>query len=153
MRIAVKLIVSSPEFSSTNVARNTGLPTPITGYVDAPSGQYKAIVYYYLAGGLDSFNLLVPKANCLDGRDVYGEYKSARGLLALDENDLVDIDATGSNQVCDTFAVNKNHGLIHELYSAGEALFVSNMGVLSKPLTKHDDYGSESNVGLFAHNQ
>lgn len=153
VRIAVKLIVTSPEFSSTNVARNTGLPTPITGYVDAPSGQYKAIIYYYMAGGADSFNLLVPRANCIDGRNVYQEYQEARGSLALSGGDLLDIDATGSNQVCDTFAVNKGYTHIHELYNAGDALFVANVGVLSKPLTKHDDYGKESNVGLFAHNQ
>ena len=113
---------------------------------------FKAIVYYYMAGGVDSFNLLVPRSNCRDGRDVYREYKNARGSLALGTSDLLDINASGSNQVCDTFAINTNYAHIHQLYNDGHALFVANAGVLNKPLTKHDDYDKEAKVQLFAHN-
>jgi len=41
VRIAVQLIVSSPEFASTNVARKTGLPMSMTGYNNAPTEPYK----------------------------------------------------------------------------------------------------------------
>lgn len=105
-----------------------------------------------MAGGADSFNLLVPRSNCRDGRDVYTEYKNARGNVGLSTSSLLDIDATGSNQVCDTFAVNKNYAYIQQLYNDGKALFVANAGVLNKPLTKNDNYGKESKVQLFAHN-
>ena len=46
-------------------------------FVVASTGEdvgYKAIVYLYLAGGMDSYNLFVPVSDCLDGEDVYGHY-------------------------------------------------------------------------------
>ena len=108
-------------------------------------------MYYYMSGGADSFNLLVPKSNCRDGRSVYEEYKNARGSVALAARDLLDIDATGSNQICDTFAVNKNYAYIRELYNEGHGLFIANAGVLNKPSTKHN-YKENAKVQLFAHN-
>jgi len=114
--------------------------------------HFQAIVYYYMAGGADSFNLLVPRSNCRDGRNVYQEYRQARGSVGLSTSNLLDIDATGSNQVCDTFAVNSKYAYIQQLYNAGQALFVANAGVLNKPLTKHDDYEKNAGVQLFAHN-
>ena len=151
MRIAVQLIASSPEFHSTNVARRIGLPMSFSGYTKKPAEPYKAVIYYMLEGGADSFNMLVPRSNCRDGRDVYKEYKKARGSVALGTSSLLDIDATGSNQVCDTFAVNSNYPYLQQLYNEGQALFVANAGSLNKPLTKHDDYNKGANVQLFAH--
>ena len=94
----------------------------------------------------------MPKANCRDGRDVFQEYQDARGSVALQAGRLLDIDATGSDQVCDTFAINEEYRDMRDLYNSGELAFVANVGVLNKPLTKHDDYMGEANVQLFAHN-
>ena len=134
------------------MARKTGLPMSFSGYTNAPEEPYKAVIYYMMTGGADSFNILVPRSDCRDGRDVYQEYKNARGSVALKKSSLLDIDATGSNQVCDTFAVNSKYAYLQQLYNEGQALFIANAGVLNKPLTKHDDYKKDANVQLFAHN-
>ena len=55
----------------------------------AGAGDYRALVCVLLAGGADSFNLLVPR-NSID----HGEYQSRRGDLALDVNSLLPIGAT-----------------------------------------------------------
>ncbi len=64
LKVLQKLIISTPEFHSTNVfesidATRTEPPQP------QPSNtSYKAIVYLNLEGGLDSFNVLVPHSDC-----------------------------------------------------------------------------------------
>lgn len=63
---------------------------------------------------------------------MYNEYKNARGPLALSQDDLLDIDATGSGQLCNTWGIHKNLPLLKELYDAGDAMFVLNTGILCK---------------------
>ena len=67
LKTALHLLIVSPEFHSTNPVRPSGLPRlprPQPGTVDEP---YKAIVYVYLFGGMDSFYMLAPHSTC----DVY----------------------------------------------------------------------------------
>ena len=111
IRIAQQLILMSPEFHVWGAStRNTGTKRYIRGYVRAPQHKYKSVVYLFLDGGVDSFNLLVPKGKCI-GKDMYREYKSARGIKALGDSELLDIDTTGSGQVCNTFGINKVCGV------------------------------------------
>jgi len=42
--------------------------------------------------------------------------------------------------------------VVGDLYNNGEALFFANTGVLSKPMTKHDEWVKETSFQLFAHN-
>lgn len=102
----------------------------------------------YLPGGNDSFNMLVPTCNSM-----YSEYKKARGSHAMPQDKLLPLDASGSGQVCDTFGLHEKLPTVKELYDAGDASFVANMGLLSKPLTKHDNWHLQSKPAqLFAHN-
>ncbi len=111
IRIAQQLILMSPEFHVWGqTTRNTGTKRSVRGYDSTPKHGYKAVVYIFLDGGVDSFNLLVPKGNCAGGKNMYNEYVSARGPQALPESHLLDIDASGSGQVCDTFGVHKVRG-------------------------------------------
>lgn len=64
--------------------------------------------------------------------------------------DLVTINATGSNQPCNTFGVNKVFPLALTLYNQGKAIFFANMGVLQYPFKK-TNY-TQTNSQLFAHN-
>ncbi len=51
---------------------------------------------------------------------LYEEYKAARGdLLYLSSNEIVTIDASGSGQPCDTFAVNKHLADLAGIYDDG----------------------------------
>lgn len=116
-----------------------------------PKHDYKAVVYMYLPGGLDSFNVLVPKANC-PSKDMYQEYKKARGSHAISSDALLDIH-TDSSQVCGTFGLHEKLTAVKDLYEAGDAAFFANMGFLPKPLNKHLSWGGQSKpVQLFAHN-
>jgi uncharacterized protein (DUF1501 family) len=146
-RLAQQLIVSSPEFHSTNIVRKRANITREVPVEDAPSNEpYKAVVYLMFGGGQDSYNLLVPK-----GGDMYQGYKDIRGSRALEPDKLLDIDATGSNQPCDTFAVNSAIPVLQKLYGEGDALFLANTGVLQKLVTKTDWQG-ETKTRLFSHN-
>lgn len=60
LRVAQQLIITSPEFHTTNTVRSAGAvreqPTP----PQASGAPYKAIVYVMFGGGCDSYNMLVP---------------------------------------------------------------------------------------------
>lgn len=104
------------------------------------------IKFYSIA---DSFNLLVPKGQCQHG-DGYNEYVKARGSHALEKSNLVSI--TANSQNCQEFGVYNKLNIVGDLYNSGEALFFANTGVLSKPMTKHDEWVKETSFQLFAHN-
>lgn len=80
-------------------------------------------------GGVDSFNMIVPKGNC-SSKNMYNEYKNARGPLALSPDKLLDIDATGSDQLCNTWGVHESLPLLKELYDTNDAMFFLNTGIL-----------------------
>jgi uncharacterized protein (DUF1800 family)/uncharacterized protein (DUF1501 family) len=153
IRVAQQLVLSTPEFHSWGgLHNNDGVPRKIEGYSQAAKSPYKAVVVFYMGGGVDSFNLIVPKGDC-PTKDMYSEYKKARIGHAIAKDDLLDIDATGSGQLCNTWGINRHFPILQELYNQGEASFILNMGILSKPLTKHDDWVTQSKIRLFAHNQ
>lgn len=132
LRIAQQLIAASPEFHSTNLVKGmTGIPRQTSGYSVPPKHKYKTVVYFYMDGGADSYNLLVPKSKCND-KDMFKEYTKARQGVAIPSNQLLDIDATGSNQICNTFGVYYMFPLLQKLYAEKKAIFFANTGVLSK---------------------
>lgn len=132
IRIAQQLIVSTPEFHATNLAKMKGIKRDITSYETIPLERYKVVVYYFMEGGADSFNLLVPMANCENGRNMFAEYQQARGRVKLSGDQLLRIDASSSDQICNTFGVHYKFPLLRDLYANKEALFFANTGVLSK---------------------
>ena len=135
VRVGQQLILASPENQVWGaVSRNTGVPRQITGYTLPPASTYKNVVYFYLPGGLDSWNLVVPKAGCV-GKDMFAEYEAARQSLAMPKDDFLDIDATGQGHSCSTWGINKYFPVLKSLYDAGEALFFLNTGVLCKSST------------------
>jgi uncharacterized protein (DUF1501 family) len=84
---------------------------------------------------------------------MYNEYKDVRGDLALDQNSLKLISATG--QVCDTFGVHPELGFVQELYNEGDLAFVANIGVLQQPVgasEKHNYRQLNKKTALFSHN-
>ncbi len=130
-RIAQQLILSSPEFHSWGGTHdNSGITRKVEGYKRPPKTTYKSLVYFFMDGGADSFNLIVPKDNCR--KNMYEEYKKARGPLAVPKDNLLEIDASQSNDLCDTWGIHPNFPILKELYDAGEATFFLNMGILCK---------------------
>lgn len=150
-RIAQQLIISAPEFHTTGAVRRQNSIREAAAYDTAPEQPYKALVVFVMNGGCDSFNLLVPKGQCSQG-DGYNEYVRARGSHALPKTSLVSINANSPQQNCQEFGIYNKFSLLADLYNNGEALFVANTGVLSKPMTKNDEWVKETSFQLFAHN-
>jgi cullin-associated NEDD8-dissociated protein 1 len=151
IRIAQQLIASTPEFHSWGtVHHNSGTPRKIEGYTEKSEKKYKNVVFFFMAGGVDSYNLVVPVGGCGNNKNLYEEYATARGDHAIQKEKLNSITTAG--QPCSEWGINNHFPILQDLYNDGDALFMLNMGILSKPLTKHDDWMRESNIILFAHN-
>lgn len=152
-RLAQELMVATPEFQVSNrVQRAIGEKRP-TKPKKKPGKPYKAIVYLYVSGGLDSYNLLVPHSNC-KGKDMFQEYSNVRADVALPKGQLLPIDVPEKNQVCNTFGLHPEVGAVQKAYNVGDALFLANAGVLAEPLTKQDLLQGKKKLpdALFAHN-
>ena len=112
---AQQLIVTSPEFHSTNLGRTTGQPRSDSSATGKSNSSYKAVVYVMLAGGYDSHNILMPK-ECSGtnsaGMTLDKQYTKQRGHLASTTG--LPIDA--SNQPCSRFAVHDNLEVFKDLY-------------------------------------
>jgi len=114
--------------------------------------NYKAMVLLFLAGGADTWNLLVPKDCAL-----YDEYVKMRSDLALLTKEMTDAISTGFapefEGECTTFGIHKAFGYLRELYTKGEAAFVTNVGNLVMPTTKqqYKDASVERCQGMFSH--
>merc|ERR1712054_718791 len=85
-----------------------------------------------------------------EGR-LWSEYQTVRQDIALAEHELLNFTTSGQN--ISKFAVHHKLPFIHELYTKGEAAFVSNIGALVEPTTKEKYKAGEVEkcVGLFSH--
>ena len=112
--------------------------------------DYKAMVCILLAGGADTYNVLVPTES-----GEYSEYSATRGGLALDINadpaQLLDLDYNNNGR---TFAVHSGMPEVKDLFDDGDLAFVSNIGTLIEPITNAAQYASGSKqipLGLYSH--
>ena len=108
---------------------------------------YRALVCINLAGGNDSFNMLVPSDEVQ-----YAAYANARGNLALDRSNLIDL--TNRGVTTSSFSVHSGMPEIQELYDKGDVAFLANVGALDRPLSRAE-LKSSLNIGpeqLLSHN-
>lgn len=126
-----------------------------------PSGSYKAIVCLFLAGGNDSFNMLVPR----DATN-YNIYKTVRGGLYNDPltpgglalpnagsaGGILPLNPLG-NLAGRQYGLHPAMGELRDLFEAGTAAFVANVGTLIQPgMTKAmHDAGVNVPFGLYSH--
>jgi len=118
-------------------------------------GDYKAIVCILLAGGNDSFNMLLPY-----GTTEHAEYVSARsGLytndnpgLAIPRGELSATTLNGTHQ-SKQFAVHPSMARVRQLYNQGKVAFLANTGTLLHPNTTKAQYENNQGmpIGLFSH--
>jgi uncharacterized protein (DUF1501 family) len=124
---------------------NLRLAQGVAAATTPAAGEYRALVCLFLAGGNDSFNMLVPREPA-----AYAAYQSSRSNLALTPAQLIDIHPTG----LPNFAV---HGAMPELanlFETGKAAFVANVGTLIEPVQNRGQV--EHNLrrlplGLYSH--
>ncbi len=111
----------------------------------APAGDYKALVCLFLAGGNDSFNMLVPHTAA-----EHAAYTTTRRNLALARDTLLQI--TPSNLGGRTLGIHPSMPEVRDLFTSGKLSFVSNVGSLVRPTTKADyTAGRYRPVSLFSH--
>ena len=91
-----------------------------------PESNYRALVCINLAGGNDSFNMLVPSH-----AQQYQAYLRDRGNLALSKSNLLDLPS--KNSLSEKFSLHTGMREIRDLYANGELAFIANVGVLDSP--------------------
>jgi uncharacterized protein (DUF1501 family) len=109
-------------------------------------GPYKALVCLYLAGGHDSFNMLVPRS----GAD-YTAYATTRDVLAVPSASvlpLTPITVSGRD-----FGLHPSASALQTLFAAGKLAFVANVGTLVQPITKaqYQSGSVQKPKNLFSH--
>ena len=108
--------------------------------------DYRALVCILLAGGADSFNMLVPQ-----DQDRYDEYAATRADLALPRADLVPLNYVGGDG--QAFGVHPGLASLQTLFDGGDLAFVANIGPLAEPTTRaaYDAGTARLPLGLFSH--
>jgi len=109
------------------------------------SGEYRALVCLFLAGGNDSFNMLVPREP-----SAYAEYLAARSDLGLLEDDLIPINPIG----LPGYSVHGSMPEVAALFEAGNASFVANVGTLIEPVQNRTQVAQSLKrlpLGLYSH--
>lgn len=109
-------------------------------------GNYKALVCVSLAGGNDSFNMLIPKGNT-----EYNEYANTRSNLAIPQNDVLQINPNTSDGR--VFGLHPSMPDVQQLFESGNLAFLSNVGTLIEPSSKTDILNGvvKTPLGLFSH--
>jgi uncharacterized protein (DUF1501 family) len=111
----------------------------------ATTGDYKALVCIFLAGGNDSNNMLVP----LDTAG-YANYAAVRSALALPQAQLLPLQESGGVL---RYGLHPALTGMQSLWSSGNLAVVANVGTLVQPLTKAQYLSSTTQkpATLFSH--
>ena len=111
-----------------------------------PQNDYKALVCILLAGGNDSYNMLVPTEN-----SAYNAYANTRSNLALPINTLLNLNPVIGGQP--QLGLHPAMPEVQSLFNAGKLAFISNVGTLVEPTTKTQVINETGNLplGLFSH--
>src|SRR5258706_5428971 len=114
---------------------------------DSPpaTGEYRALVCILLAGGNDSFNMLVPRE-----ASAYATYQASRSNLALTPGQLITINPIGLPQ----FGVHYLMPELANLFESGKAAFIANVGSLIEPVQNRTQVSQNLKrlpLGLYSH--
>lgn len=112
----------------------------------SPGSDYRALVCILLAGGIDSYNLLVPTEP-----SEHAQYREIRADLALEPQQLLPLPAP--NLAGRSFGLHPAVPELQSLYNQGDLAFVSNVGTLVEPVTlaSIDSGVARLPVGLYSH--
>lgn len=107
--------------------------------------DYRALVCIGLAGGNDSYNMLIPTSS-----SEYDAYAETRSNVAISRGDIIDLAGNTSGR---TFGLHPSMPRIAQMYQEGNAGFLANVGTLVEPLTMDDFFLSPSKrpLGLLSH--
>ncbi len=109
------------------------------------NGEYRAIVCILLAGGNDSFNMLIPQDPA-----AYATYQTSRSNLALTSSEIIKINPIGLPQ----YGVHYLMPELANLFETGKAAFIANVGSLIEPVQNRTQVAQNSKrlpLGLYSH--
>ncbi len=108
--------------------------------------NYKAMVCLFFTGGMDSFNMLIPK-----GDPEYAEYQTTRSNLSIPQADILAINPLTNDGK--SYGIHPTMPEVQALFNQGRISFISNIGSLVEPVTKagFEDGSDELPLGLFSH--
>ena len=154
IKVAQQLLIGAPEFHASNYVRRAIGKERTSAVARNGTRPFKAIVYLFMFGGLDSFNLIIPHSQCRGGKDMYAEYVNVRTDIALPLASILPIGVPSGAQVCNTFALHPNLPRLKQLYDQRDALFMANIGPLVEPVTKEEFQRRTKELpeSLFSHN-
>lgn len=93
------------------------------------SGDFKALVCIFLAGGNDQSNTIVPVSN-----SAYAAYQNARPSLALVQGGLLPINPVAYSG--EPLGLHPNLSAIKPLFDQGRVALMANVGALARPITQ-----------------
>ena len=104
----------------------------------AQADDYKALVYVYLFGGNDSFNMVAPK----EPGSLRTRYEEGRGLVALPANDLVSLNLQSnalisSGESYDGFGMHPSCVDLASMFNSQEMSVLCNVGNLIEPTDRN----------------
>jgi uncharacterized protein (DUF1501 family) len=126
-----------------NTVLNMGMFNTLAG---CNTSDYKALVCLFLGGGIDSFNMLVPR-----GDAEYLEYSAARADLALPKKGLLPI--TPATPDGREYGLHPGIPELQALFSQGRLALIANVGTLVEPTTlqQYQNRSVSLPLGLFSH--
>ncbi len=122
-----------------------GLSRSVAAQGASGPDDYRALVCILLAGGNDSFNMLLP-----NDADQYSEYAALRSDLALPQANLLPLN--GSTVNGRNYAVHPGMPEVQSLYANGELAMIANVGTLIEPVDAAAiEAGARIPLGLASH--
>jgi uncharacterized protein (DUF1501 family) len=136
--------VGSTTFLSTLV--NLCTANTAAASIGAAQGDYKAMVCVLMAGGIDSFNMLIPSGN-----PEYGEYSGIRTNLAIPQNEILPINPIMNDGK--QYGVHPGLSEVQTLFENGDLAFMSNVGAIIEPVNKaqYNNGSVKLPLGLYSH--
>ena len=151
LQIITQLIISTPEFNTRGLVihQDMRVESPLP---QKPSSDYKAIVFYFMSGGVDSYSLLVPDSEMCN--NLYNKYLSIRGPMNMTNAELTSPIYDETQTDCKSFRMHKSASTVAELYTRGDAILLANTGVLLDWPVTLDNWGEKHRATeLFAHDR
>ncbi|MFT5600035.1 MAG: hypothetical protein ACI9N1_000267 [Flavobacteriales bacterium] len=133
------LAVASPLSSILNLKTMNALmnsaPPPSTGY--------KALVCFFLHGGNDSYNMLMPRST-----SEYMHYANTRTNMAISQAGMLPLGGVNGN-----YGVHPAFSDVQQMYDNGDLSFLTNVGTLVEPTNKtlYTNGSVAVPLGLFSH--
>ncbi len=122
-----------------------GTTTSAAAQTLPPGDDYRALVCILLAGGNDSFNMIVPY-----DADEYADYEASRSDLALDRDAILRVAPSSLDR---EFGFHPSMTGVRDLFADGRLAVLNNVGTLVEPVTRPQIEAETARLplGLYSH--